>query len=96
MGDKQIINISCTYKEYRLISNKWVKTAQHNYFCGSRQIEMMQECAPYYAQLGGYMTINHKNNRRFGLVVDKIVSVSICRCVKKVFMFNYNLAQVDS
>lgn len=54
----------------------------------------MIDSSTYFSHLGGYMNIEHKPNRRFGLVPTKIVCVLICGAVKKVFTFNYNQARV--
>lgn len=85
----QVEDIICTYKEYRRGSSGFVKTAESSF-----KVNNMIESSTYFSQLGGYMNIEQKPNRRFGLVQTKIVCVSICGAIKKVFTFNYNQARV--
>lgn len=90
----QINNIICNYKEYRRGSNNFVKTVDTSFEVNDTYIKNMVESSTYFSQLGGYMHIEQKPNRRFGLVPTKIVCVSICGAIKKVFTFNYNQARV--
>lgn len=83
----QISGILCNYKEYRRGSSGIIKTCESEFEVDDFYIQNMIE-------IGGYMNIEHKPNRRFGLVPTKIVCVSICGAVKKVFTFNYNQARV--
>lgn len=82
----QISGIICNYKEFRRGSKGFEVNAYY--------IQNMIDSSSYFAQLGGYMNIEQKPNRRFGLVPTKIVCISICGAVKKVFTFNYNQARV--
>lgn len=90
----QINNIICNYKEYRRGSSNFVKTVDTSFEVNDIYIKNMIESSTYFSQLGGYMNIEQKPNRRFGLVPTKIVCVSICGAIKKVFTFNYNQARV--
>ena len=95
MKDEVFIRgILCRYKEYRLKNGHWILTSDSVFDSNSEFIENMVNSSSYFATLGGSMSIEHKQNRRFGLVPSKIVCVSICGAIKKVFMFNYNQAQV--
>lgn len=87
-------NINCHYKEYRFNGTSWVKHSDCVIFCNKAFIDNMESCSTYYAKLGGYFNVSYKRNRRFGLVVTKIVSESICGMVRKVYNFNYDSAQV--
>lgn len=90
----QVEDIICTYKEYWRGSSGFVKTAESSFKVNNMYINNMIESSTYFSQLGGYMNIEQKPNRRFGLVPTKIVCVSICGAIKKVFTFNYNQARV--
>lgn len=90
----QISGILCSYKEYRRGSLGFVKTCESEFEVNSYYIQNMIDSSTYFSHLGGYMNIEHKPNRRFGLVPTKIVCISICGTVKKVFTFNYNQARV--
>lgn len=90
----QISGIICNYKEYRMGSSGFVKTCESEFEVNSYYIQNMIDSSTYFSNLGGYMNIEHKPNRRFGLVPTKIVCVSICGAIKKVFTFNYNQARV--
>lgn len=90
----QVEDIICTYKEYLRGSSGFVKTAESSFKVNNMYINNMIESSTYFSQLGGYMNIEQKPNRRFGLVPTKIVCVSICGAIKKVFTFNYNQARV--
>ena len=90
----QISGILCSYKEYRRGSSGFVKTCESEFEVNSYYIQNMIDSSTYFSNLGGYMNIEHKPNRRFGLVPTKIVCVSICGAIKKVFTFNYNQARV--
>lgn len=90
----QISGILCNYKEYRRGSSCIIKTCESEFEVDTFYIQNMIESSTYFSHLGGYMNIEHKPNRRFGLVPTKIVCVSICGAVKKVFTFNYNQARV--
>lgn len=89
-----ITDISCKYKEYRYINGNWVVTMDSVFTTDISSINNMIDSSVYFSRLGGYMDIEHKQNRRFGLVPSKIVCVSICKTIKKVYSFNYNQAQV--
>lgn len=80
--------ILCDYKEYRCKNGKWGIHTTANYEVSLDYINNMVEACPYFRNLGGYMVIT-KNWCKFGQVVEKIVSVSICGSVKKVFKFRY-------
>lgn len=90
----QISGILCNYKEYQRGSSGIIKTCESEFEVDDFYIQNMIESSTYFSHLGGYMDIEHKPNRRFGLVPTKIVCVSICGAVKKVFTFNYNQARV--
>lgn len=94
LSNMYIKGISCNYKEYRLRDEKWVITADSVFDSDINFIMNIVNSSSYFANLGGYMNIDYKNNKRFGLVPSKIVCVSICKTIKKVFVFNYNQAQV--
>lgn len=81
--------ILCDYKEYRYNNGKWGKFAESTYKVSQNYIDNMVEACNYFKGLGGYMVVT-KGRRRFGEVIEKIVSVSICGSVKKVFKFRYN------
>ena len=81
--------ILCDYKEYRYNNGKWGKFAELTYKVSQNYIDNMVEACNYFKGLGGYMVVT-KGRRRFGEVVEKIVSVSICGSIKKVFKFRYN------
>lgn len=89
-----IINIKCDYKEYRYVNNVWKLYANEVYQVNSMYLNNMLESSSYFTDLGGYMNIEQQRNRRFGLVISKVVSVSICGSIKKIFSFNYNQARV--
>ena len=91
--DSGIQGVICAYKEYRLQEDgKWHLYSKSNYETDAQAIDNMHQSNMYFTKLGGYMKEYYKHNRRFGLVVDKIVSVSFCGKVKKIFDFNYNSA----
>lgn len=90
----QISGIICNYKEYRMGSSGFVKTCESEFEVNSYYIQNMIDSSTYFSNLGGYMNIEHKPNRRFGLVPTKIVCISTYGVVKKVFTFNYNQARV--
>ena len=89
-----INDIKCCYKEYRFIEGKWRKTEDSSHYVNSNFIKNMLESKDYFIGLGGTMNTYSVSNRRFGLVPSKIVCVSICGAIKKVFSFNYSQAQV--
>ena len=80
--------ILCNYMEYRCTNGKWGIFATAEYEVDYNFINNMVEASSYFTQLGGYMSIS-LDKRRFGDVVKKIVSVSICGSVKKVYNFKY-------
>lgn len=80
--------ILCDYKEYRCTNGKWGIFATAEYEVDFNYINNMVEASSYFKQLGGHMAIT-LGKRRFGDVVEKIVSVSICGSVKKIFKFRY-------
>lgn len=90
----QISGIICNYKEHHRGSSGFEKANESSFEVNNYYIQNMIDSSTYFAHLGGYMNIEHKPNRRFGLVPTKIVCVSICGAVKKVFTFNYNQARV--
>lgn len=90
----QISGILCNYKEYRRGSSDIIKVCESEFEVNDIYIKNMIESSTYFSQLGGYMNIEQKPNRRFGLVPTKIVCISICGAIKKVFTFNYNQARV--
>lgn len=89
-----IVDIDCSCMEYRLCNGKWKRTFVQSYPCDSGFIENMVNSSPYYQNLGGYMSTEWGKNRRFGLVASKVVCVSICGTVKRVFTFSYNRARL--
>lgn len=89
-----INSISCNYKEYRLLNGVWKLSDSNIFNADSVFIQNMIDCQSSFEQLGGHMVFYYGRNRRFGYVCNKIVSVSICNSIKKVFNFNYNKAQV--
>lgn len=94
LSNMYIKKILCKYKEYRLRNGRWVITADSVFDSDIDFIMNIVNSSSYFANLGGYMNIDYRNNKRFGLVPSKIVCVSICKTIKKVFVFNYNQAQV--
>lgn len=90
-----ITNIVCDYNEYRLNNSKWGISDKQSFTVTSDFIHNMVMSSTHFTALGGYMNIEHKRNRRFGLVPSKIVCISICKTVKKVFTFKYNLASIS-
>lgn len=93
-GEVLIRGISCDYKEYRLINGHWVLYAKDTMITDNSFVENMVSSGDYFTKLGGYMSISYTKNRRFNIVPNKVVCVSICQTIKKVFSFNYNQAQV--
>ena len=95
MLDKRYItNIVCTCKEYRLCNGKWNKNSTSVYGVDSSSLNSMLESSSYFTNLGGYMSVYYYRNRRFGIVPNKVVCISVCGLIKKVFSFNYNQARV--
>lgn len=92
--DVAICNIFCNCKEYHLINSDWVLFTECTYNSNSGFINNMVTSSRYFAKCGGIMDIEYNKNRRFGLVPTRIISVSVCKTIKKVYMFNYNQAQV--
>ena len=90
----EIQDISCLYKEYRLINKKWTLYSSSKFYVNESTIINMYNASPYFTNLGGYMKFYRKPNRRFGNVISKIISVSICKTIKKVYILNYNQASV--
>lgn len=86
-----IINIAVTHKEYR-DNNGWSKTEDSQYMISGNQILNMQQCTEHFTKMGGKMYWSYKRNRRFGLVPAKVVVISFCGRIKKIFEFNYNYA----
>lgn len=87
-------NIMCRYKEFRLVNGKWTQYLEDRYYTTNRLIINMVQSSSYFSKLGGYMSVDYDSNRRFGLTPVKVVCVSICKTIKKVYCFNYNDAQV--
>lgn len=90
----KIKDISCQYKEYRLVGKKWILYSSSQFLINELAIINMYNASPYFTSLGGYMKFYRKPNRRFGNVISKIISVSICKTIKKVYILNYNQALV--
>lgn len=77
-------SILCNYKEYRLINGKWHLEATSSYDVNESFVMGMVDSSAYFSRLGGYMYINYAFDK-----VVKIVSISICKTIKKVFYFSY-------
>lgn len=89
-----LINIHCSFVEYRLNDDKkWYTSTKCTQCVDSCFIKNMVNSKPYYLKLGGSMSIEMTNNRRFGVCISKIVSTSICGKVKRSYTFNYNHAR---
>ena len=88
-----IRNICCTYKEYAKKGNRWRLVTKSNSYVDSIFIDNMLNSSFYFTSMGGQQDISLDMNRRFGLVVSKISSISFCGEVKKTFIFNYNNAK---
>lgn len=84
--------ILCNYKEYRFNKNKWVLIESNSFNVDLSFINNMINSSRYFSQLGGYMNLQWGRNRRFGNVLKKVVSVSICGTVKKIYCFDYSRA----
>ena len=81
--------ILCDYKEYRLKEDNWYLFSRSEYEVDMNFINNMLDSSLYFSKLGGYMNIQYRNSK-FGCVVNKIVSISICGSVKKVLSFRYS------
>lgn len=88
-----LCNIKCRYLEYKYTGGSWSKIEDTLFPVVSNSINNMLSCMEHYVKLGGSMTVSHKLNRRFGLLVSKVVSVSICGTVRKIYFFNYDNAR---
>lgn len=94
IAGKLCVNISCKYKEYRLVGNKWIRVATGDFRTDSSFINNILESSSYFSSLGGTVYTDYSKNRRFGLVPNKISCLSICGTVKKIYVFKYDQAQV--
>lgn len=89
-----LVDIHCSFVEYRLNDNSnWVITDKASYDVDIKFIKNMVNSKPFFEKIGGCMSIDMKKNRRFGMCVSKIVSVSICKSIKRIYSFNYNQAR---
>lgn len=89
-----LVDIHCSFVEYRLNDNSnWVITDKVSYDVDMNFIRNMVNSKPFFEKIGGHMSIDMKKNRRFGICVSKIVSVSICSSIKRIYSFNYNQAR---
>ena len=79
----QISGILCSYKEYRRGSLGFVKTCESEFEVNSYYIQNMIDSSTYFSHLGGYMNIEHKPNRRFGLVPTKLFVFQYVEQLKK-------------
>ena len=86
-------DIHCSFVEYQLRGDSWSLISKSDFSVDFRFIENMVNSKSYFEKLGGYMSIDIKPNRRFGMCVSKVVSVSICRSIKRIYKFNYNQAR---
>lgn len=84
-------DIICSYIEYRKdICGNWQLFGKTEFPVHESSIKNLVDSSSYYPELGGYMNIKCEKNRRLGLVVTKVVSISICNTVKKIFIFDYS------
>lgn len=88
-----ICGISCSFEEYRCTDGVWHKTDEGSSVIDDSVIANMIECNRYFTSLGGHMRTYFVSNRRFGEVCNKIVSISICRTVCRIYSFSYNNAR---
>lgn len=88
-----IVNILCSYKEYRRKGEKWVFYTENASTVDSIFIQNMVDASSYFTSMGGTQEINMKNNRRFGMQVSCITCISFCGGIRKEFVFNYNNAK---
>lgn len=87
--------IVCECREYRRVKNKWSKEGVWNSEVNSSAISSMIAGGEYLSRMGGYSGVDYKNNRRFGMIPVKIVVVSACGFLKKVYTFNYEYAKLS-
>lgn len=87
--------ILCKCMEYGKVGEKWLKQGDWSSKVNSIEIENMIAGGSYLTRMGGYSGVEYKQNRRFGIVPVKIVVVSICGKLKKVYTFGYESAELS-
>lgn len=89
-----LVDIRCNLLEYRLNDNsKWTLTEKASYEVDGSFIRNMVNSKVFFESNGGTMSIEMKSNKRFGVCISKIVSVSMCNEIKRIYSFNYSQAK---
>lgn len=89
-----IENIICTCIEYTKHGKSWIMCNKERFMTSSQMIQSMVSSQVYFRKMGGKADTFYKDLRNFGRVVDGIDCISTCGNIRRVYLFDYDLAEM--